>query len=163
MATFMCIPRGYLLHLNPLKASNILRWTTVNSRDYARIFHRNPIKVLTSEEATKLSKPSLVFEEKSSFNENKFTLNPSFEKKGQGPGESRNNDSNYKTERNEQKSFDTPKKFNSTKKNTFTKSTENFQKHSKDATATVKIDGLPNPYVTDKIFAERKIRYLLIC
>lgn len=57
----MSVSRGYNL-LNSFLYKNVA-WRKVNVKGYARVFHRNPIKVLSVEEAKNLTKHSAIYEE----------------------------------------------------------------------------------------------------
>lgn len=58
MAATACLPRGFFSKY--LSTRNCF---AINARSYARFAHRSPVRVLTSEEATKFNKRTLTFEE----------------------------------------------------------------------------------------------------
>lgn len=105
--------------LNSILHKNVA-WRKVNVKGYARIFHRNPVKVLSVEEAERLTKPSAIYEEPQTFS-------------------GRNNDKYNRTRKNVDDVISATENFkdpNSAEDNEFRKEKSDFFKKKKLSNAT---------------------------
>lgn len=152
--------------------SNHVLYQKVDVRGYARIFHRNPIKVLTTEEAEKVNKPTLYYEEPPT-NRRKIGQSqpPQHVKFAEQTNNRFNNNTSpsFNLSRNsfieegtweEKRSKDTTKSsFVDSKKTLSRKGAKFLIKSGSYDKSTLDIGGEKLEVITDKIIAERKLRY----
>ena len=161
----------FFSRVSPFCYYKSVQWQKVDVRGYARLFHRNPIKVLTPEEGEKLNKPTLHYEEPLTHArktvqspQQKFPeqTNRRFNNANSSVNLSRNVTieenilQGKKTQDKSQSSF-----FDSNKNTLSRKGAKFLIKSGSYEKSHFMVDGQKLEIVTDKIIAERKLRFCI--